>query len=91
MMTVLNRETLHATLLTLLACVLLTPPANAEQGPANPSAQETVRSDIHISGIYPHLTAYGVYSQHGAHHMPGHEECGIGAVVPWANKLWMVN
>ena len=33
-----------------------------------------------ISGIYPHL-AY--YNQEG--------ECGTGAVVPWANRLWVVS
>ncbi len=49
------------------------------------------RTDIHISGIYPHLTTYGIYSQNGAHDKAGHDECGIGAVVPWAGKLWMVN
>ncbi len=32
-----------------------------------------------ISGIYPHL-AY--YNEQG--------ECGTGAVVPWANRLWVV-
>ncbi|MCO8124339.1 hypothetical protein NHH03_21545 [Stieleria sp. TO1_6] len=52
---------------------------------------QTTRSDIHISGIYPHLTVYGIYSQNGAHLKGGHNECGIGAVVPWANQLWMVN
>nr|WP_153555143.1 hypothetical protein [Roseimaritima sediminicola] len=49
------------------------------------------RTDVFISGVYPHLTTYGVYSQNGAHHKAGHNECGIGAVVPWAGKLWMVN
>lgn len=49
------------------------------------------RTDIFISGVYPHLTTYGVYSQNGAHYKAGHNECGIGAVVPWAGKLWMVN
>ncbi|QDV63926.1 sulfatase-like hydrolase/transferase [Crateriforma conspicua] len=53
--------------------------------------QQPVRTDIHISGVYPHLTTYGIYSQNGAHRLPGHNECGIGAVVPWAGKLWMVN
>ncbi len=52
---------------------------------------QPARTDIHISGIYPHLTTYGVYSQNGAHYKEGHNECGIGAVVPWAGKLWMVN
>ena len=49
------------------------------------------RTDLFISGVYPHLTTYGVYSQNGAHYKDGHNECGIGAVVPWAGKLWMVN
>ena len=52
---------------------------------------DNVRTDLVISGIRPHLTAYGIYSQHGAHLKPGHNECGIGAVVPWAGQLWMVN
>ncbi|MFV1968691.1 MAG: hypothetical protein ACC628_24995, partial [Pirellulaceae bacterium] len=34
---------------------------------------------IRISGRYPHLTMFN----HG-------QECGIGAVVPWAGKLWAV-
>lgn len=46
---------------------------------------------LEISGVRPHLTVYGVYSQNGAHRKQGHNECGIGAVVPWASKLWMVN
>jgi hypothetical protein len=49
------------------------------------------RTDLIISGIRPHLTTYGVYSQNGAHYLEGHNECGIGAIVPWAGKLWMVN
>ena len=34
---------------------------------------------VQISGIYPHL-AY--YNSQG--------ECGTGAVVPWANRLWVI-
>ena len=55
------------------------------------SAPPLPRTDVFISGIYPHLTTYGVYSQNGAHYKTGHNECGIGAIVPWAGKLWMVN
>ncbi len=42
---------------------------------------DTSESDLprSISGIYPHL-AY--YNEEG--------ECGTGAVVPWADKLWVV-
>ncbi|MCC9643606.1 hypothetical protein LOC71_15075 [Rhodopirellula sp. JC740] len=50
-----------------------------------------IRTDLFISGVYPHLTTYGVYSQDGVHRKSGHNECGIGAIVPWAGKLWMVN
>ena len=44
-------------------------------------------SPIFISGIYPHLTTY---ADNG--NLRGNlNECGIGVVVPWAGKLWMVN
>ncbi|MBI4624410.1 MAG: hypothetical protein HY736_14495 [Verrucomicrobia bacterium] len=32
-----------------------------------------------ISGIYPHLA-----------HFNGENECGTGAVVPWADRLWVI-
>jgi hypothetical protein len=34
---------------------------------------------LQVSGIYPHLAAF---NEHG--------ECGVGAVVPWAGKLWFL-
>src|SRR4051812_45992404 len=34
---------------------------------------------VQISGIYPHLAMFN-----------GSGECGIGAVVPWAGKLWVL-
>jgi hypothetical protein len=34
---------------------------------------------VNLSGIYPHL-AY--YNNEG--------ECGTGAVVPWADRLWVI-
>ena len=42
---------------------------------------------IFISGVYPHLTTY---ADNGNLHNRLNE-CGIGVVVPWAGKLWMVN
>jgi hypothetical protein len=33
----------------------------------------------HFSGIYPHLAYYNT-----------HAECGTGAVVPWADRLWVI-
>ncbi len=47
-------------------------------GHASVQSQEKT-SPLNISGIYPHL-AY--YNNEG--------ECGTGAVVPWAGKLWVI-
>ena len=66
-------------------------PATAKRPDIPASPPSTPRTDLFISGVYPHLTTYGVYSQNGAHYKYGHNECGIGAIVPWAGKLWMVN
>lgn len=42
---------------------------------------------INISGIYPHLAVFG----DSRNMLLGCcNETGIGAVVPWANKLWMI-
>ena len=43
-----------------------------------------------ISGVYPHLTTYSQSLQSGAFNVKSHDECGIGAVIPWAGKLWMI-
>jgi len=37
-------------------------------------------SPVCISGIYPHLAVFN----------SGGKECGIGAVVPWARRLWLI-
>lgn len=34
---------------------------------------------VNISGVYPHLAMTNT-----------HLECGVGAVVPWAGKLWVI-
>ena len=34
---------------------------------------------VRISGIYPHLAVFN-----------GYGECGIGAIAPWAGKLWFI-
>lgn len=39
-------------------------------------SSETPRA---ISGVYPHLAMFNT-----------HNECGTGAVVPWADRLWVV-
>lgn len=39
---------------------------------------------LNVSGIYPHLT---VFNSNPKREQP-EPECGLGAVVPWAGKLW---
>ncbi len=41
---------------------------------------------LSISGICPHLASFNA---EGPSTLP-HGECGIGAVVPWAGKLWWI-
>ncbi len=43
-----------------------------------------------VSGVYPHLTTYSQSRKDGSFFKGGHQECGIGAIIPWAGKLWMV-
>jgi hypothetical protein len=43
------------------------------------SPSNAAEPPLQISGIYPHLAAFNEYG-----------ECGIGAVVPWAGKLWFI-
>jgi len=42
-------------------------------------ALSSTAAPVEISGIYPHLT---MYNNEG--------ECGTGAVVPWADRLWVI-
>lgn len=48
---------------------------------APPAADFELPSDrvVNISGVYPHLAMTN-----------GHDECGVGAVVPWAGSLWAI-
>lgn len=43
----------------------------------------------YISGVYPHLTTYSHARVNGKYGFGN--ECGIGAIVPWQGKLYMVN
>ncbi len=43
------------------------------------SQKKSTQDHVSVSGIYPHL-AY--YNNEG--------ECGTGAVVPWADRLWVI-
>lgn len=43
----------------------------------------------YISGVYPHLTTYAHARVNGKYSYG--DECGIGAIIPWQGKLYMVN
>lgn len=43
---------------------------------------------LKISGVYPHLAVYN--PSDGLPCSANGNECGIGAIVPWVNKLWMI-
>ena len=47
--------------------------------------REKVKSPIQVSGIYPHLAMYNARPTDR-----GVGETGVGAVVPWADRLWVM-
>lgn len=72
-------------LAVLAACWTAGPGAAAQAGPARRGAP------VCISGIYPHLAVFnGRYNAADGTWTGTGKECGIGAVVPWAGKLWMI-
>ena len=52
------------------------PAANYTLSPPLPPAPDKI---VKISGVFPHLAMTNT-----------HDECGVGAVVPWADKLWVI-
>ena len=75
----------HCVLLAAVACEFLAAAASAADFTAGsagigqvwqPSLGDKV---VRISGIYPHLAVFN-----------GYGECGMGAVMPWADKLWFI-
>ena len=46
---------------------------------ADPVPTKIAASDLQFSGIYPHLAYFN-----------NENECGTGAVVPWADRLWVI-
>ncbi len=67
-------------MMTVLAAGLgNTAAAQADSGPGKP---------LQISGVYPHLA---VFNEGGGYPCKGDgAEGGIGAITPWAGRLWMV-
>ncbi|MDG1174052.1 MAG: hypothetical protein P8M67_07130, partial [Opitutales bacterium] len=84
--------TLHLIVIICLRTILLAESlSEAKFGAVNGVEQMLEISGTRkISGVYPHLTTYSQSRKDGHFFKQGHQECGIGAVVPWANKLWMI-
>src|SRR5262245_28105889 len=61
-------------LLVMLAVVTVA--GSQERQPGSPFIQ--------VSGIYPHLAVFNDTGE------VQDRECGIGAVVPWAGRLWLM-
>lgn len=49
----------------------------------NPVADKETNETIEINGVFPNLTVLGASDK-------GRSESGIGALIPWADKLWMI-
>lgn len=45
---------------------------------------------IRISGVYPHLTVFNQDPEHKNGTTGNGGECGMGAIVPWQGKLWLI-
>ena len=72
-----SRGTLAAACLTWAVAAIEAPGQTAIQ--TDIQAGTPSAAPLEISGIYPHLAAFN-----------GNGECGIGAVVPWAGRLWFL-
>ncbi len=49
----------------------------------NIQSEKTDNNPININGVFPNLTIMGSSDK-------GRSESGIGALIPWADKLWMI-
>lgn len=56
---------------------------------ANNGEITSVSGSRNISGVYPHLTTYAHARENGTYSFGN--ECGIGALAVWNEKLYMVN
>lgn len=59
---------------------VMTPESLARHSPPSTGGDQHALDKRHISGIYPHLATFNEES-----------ECGTGAVVPWADRLWVIS
>ncbi len=62
----------------------------ASSPPADSQPPPPAAGPVCISGVYPHLAAFNSVVKDDGQTFGSGGECGIGAVVPWAGKLWML-
>ncbi|WP_276481499.1 hypothetical protein [Paraflavitalea pollutisoli] len=93
----MSKKTLQRSLWISITLTSLAWPATAQQQPASTPASDTTRRPLQISGVYPHLALFNDKNTAGCGDINGQFnkksdgfEGGIGAVVGWANQLWMV-
>jgi hypothetical protein len=53
-------------------------------------ANGNTKNWLRISGIYPHLAVFNQNPEHKDGTSGNGGECGIGAIVPWHGKLWLI-
>ena len=49
----------------------------------NDQTTKNLKAPININGVFPNLTVLGASDKNRS-------ESGIGALIPWADKLWMI-
>jgi len=64
--------------------------ADTQPPPAAEQAASAAGGPLCIRGVYPHLAAFNSVVQDDGQTYRSGGECGIGAVVPWAGKLWTI-
>lgn len=74
----------HRLLITAIFSTLLIGLINLSPAAADPQER------VCISGVYPHLAVFNSVFDGEKKISNGGAECGIGAVVPWAGKLWLI-
>lgn len=80
------RKVLYTSAIFFSACTVQQP--NAGFNVTNGEITST-HGNRNISGIYPHLTTYAHNRANGQYKFG--DECGIGAIAVWNDKLYMVN
>jgi len=68
-----------------VACLALAAAALEAAGQTAIQTGTSSATPLEISGIYPHLAVFN-----GVGEVVRNGECGIGAVVPWAGRLWFL-